>query len=46
MSHFFQMGGYAVYVWGAYSLGAVVLIGNLWLTHRAKRRLWRRLLEM
>ena len=29
MTEFFQMGGYAWYVWPAYLVTAVVLIGNL-----------------
>ena len=29
MSEFFQMGGYAVYVWGAVGFTVVVLVANL-----------------
>ena len=36
VKEFFAMGGYAFYVWGAYSIAAVVLIGN------ALQPLWRR----
>ena len=46
---FFAMGGYAVYVWSAYSLAAVVLILNVYLPlHRRKkvRRLLREFLHL
>lgn len=36
---FFTMGGYAVYVWPAYAIAAVVLIVNAWLPGRKLRRL-------
>ena len=32
------MGGFANYVWPAYGLAAVILIGNLWLSARQLRR--------
>jgi len=33
-SEFFNMGGYAVYVWGSYLLAAIVLGLNVWLPLR------------
>lgn len=38
---FFDMGGYAFYVWTAYGLAAVVLLGNLAATLRRENRLSR-----
>jgi len=38
MSEFFQMGGYAVYVWPAYAITFVVLIGMIIFTVRAYRK--------
>lgn len=32
------MGGYAAYVWSAYGIAALVLIGNVFLTLRQKRQ--------
>lgn len=43
MSEFLHMGGYAVYVWPAYGITAVVLAANLWLPLRRHRRLQRAL---
>ena len=37
MSHFLAMGGYAVYVWPAYGVAAVVLIGVLIASVRSLR---------
>ena len=34
---FFEMGGYAVYVWPAFGIGAVVMIGLLVLSIRRLR---------
>jgi len=34
MREFFAMGGYAVYVWPAFSLTFAVLLGNWWLARR------------
>ena len=37
---FLNMGGYAIYVWSAYGISAVVLIGNAivpWMRHRRQR---------
>ncbi|MDE0611437.1 MAG: heme exporter protein CcmD [Gammaproteobacteria bacterium] len=42
MAEFLAMGGYAFFVWGAYGLVAVVLIGNAavpwWWHQRLKRK--------
>ena len=41
MTEFLAMGGYAFYVWGAYGLTAVVLLGNavvVWRWLRRQRR--------
>ena len=41
MADFFAMGGYAAYVWSAYALALVVLVGMVVLTiarHRRTRR--------
>lgn len=41
MSEFFAMGGYGLYVWSAYAVTAVVLIGNVIAAvglHRQMRR--------
>ena len=35
---FFNMGGYAFYVWGTYSLAVVMLGLNVWLPIRELRR--------
>jgi len=35
---FLHMGGYAGYVWSAYGLTAVVLIGNWWAARRIEAR--------
>jgi len=40
-SEFFHMGGYALYVWGAYALTLIVLSGVIvasWRRHRQLRR--------
>jgi heme exporter protein D len=41
MLEFFNMGGYAFYVWGAYAVGLVVLAANLIYPLRRRRRLLR-----
>jgi heme exporter protein D len=38
MSAFFEMGGYAGYVWPAYGVAALVLIGLGWTSIAAYRR--------
>jgi heme exporter protein D len=35
---FFDMGGYGLYVWGAYALAGVVLLAEPWLAHRRLRQ--------
>ncbi|HEX5339837.1 MAG TPA: heme exporter protein CcmD [Gammaproteobacteria bacterium] len=40
---FLVMGGYAMYVWPAYGIAAVVLIVNAWLPGRQLRRLLKQL---
>ena len=37
LEHFLEMGGYAAYVWSAYGLAAVVLLGNFFYTRRLKK---------
>lgn len=44
MSEFVNMGGYAVYVWSAYTLMALVLLINIWLPLHRQRRQKRRIL--
>ncbi len=39
MTEFFHMGGYAAYVWPAFGIVALVLIGNLWRALYVKRQL-------
>ncbi len=43
MSEFFNMGGYAMYVWPSYGLAAVVLWLNWYLPRRQHEQLLRRL---
>jgi heme exporter protein D len=46
MAEFFAMGGYAPYIWSAYALALVVLVGMVVLTiarHRRTRRTLARL---
>jgi heme exporter protein D len=42
-SAFFAMGGYALYVWGAYGMAAAVVALELWSLVRRRRTLRRRL---
>ena len=37
MSEFFQMGGYALYVWGAYGVAAAALAFEVYFLLRKKR---------
>ena len=39
---FFEMGRYAVYVWGAYGVTALVMIGELLMLRNRKRNLERK----
>jgi heme exporter protein D len=43
VSEFFNMGGYAVYVWPSYGLAAIVLWLNWYLPRRAHRLVLRQL---
>ena len=43
LREFLYMGGYAEYVWSAFGLTLVVLLGNVWL---ARRRLFAARLEL
>ena len=46
LSEFFDMGGYAAFVWSSYALALVVLILNVWLPwqqHRQSLRTLKRL---
>jgi len=43
MSEFFNMGGYAVYVWPSYGLAAIVLWLNWYLPGRQHRQMLRQL---
>jgi heme exporter protein D len=38
---FLAMGGYAAYVWPSYGLALAVLVGNVWLAARRRRKLMR-----
>ena len=38
---FFEMGGYGLYVWGSYTVTAIVMIGELLLLSNRKRALER-----
>jgi heme exporter protein D len=40
---FFAMGGYALYVWGSYSVAAACILTELWLLRRRRRTLERAL---
>jgi heme exporter protein D len=44
-SHFFAMGGYAVYVWSAYGVAALVLVLNFYLPIAQRKTVRRRLRE-
>lgn len=36
-SEFFEMGGYGLYVWGAYGLTALLMVAEPWLAARRHR---------
>ena len=44
-SEFFAMGGYALYVWGAYSLAAIILVLNVLLPLRRQKTVQQQLTE-
>ena len=37
-SEFFDMGGYGLYVWGAYAVTAVLMLAEPWLVARRRER--------
>lgn len=37
-SEFFAMGGYGLYVWGAYAVTAILMAAEPWLVARRRRR--------
>jgi heme exporter protein D len=39
MQEFLQMGGYAIYVWPAYAMAAVVMVANIVQPNRRLKRL-------
>lgn len=43
LQEFFHMGGYALYVWTAYGIAAVILIGNLIHARLRQRQITRQL---
>lgn len=43
MAEFLAMGGYGFYVWGAYSVTALLMIGEIVLVRRRRRQLLTRL---
>jgi heme exporter protein D len=45
LQEFLHMGGYAFYVWSAYAVFAVVLIGNLVYPLRRRRQLLREICQ-
>lgn len=38
LQDFVRMGGYGIYVWGAYVVALLAMAGETWLTARAQRR--------
>jgi heme exporter protein D len=44
-SEFFDMGGYALYVWGSYAAAAIVLVFNIVAPFRRRESLRRQLKE-
>lgn len=41
-----EMGGYAAYIWPAFALAAVVMVGMAWLSLRGLRRAQKTLTEL
>jgi heme exporter protein CcmD len=45
LTHFFHMGGYALYVWLSYGVFAIVFLANMGCAYQKKRSAWRYLLQ-
>jgi heme exporter protein D len=45
-SEFFNMGGYALYVWGSYAVAAIVLVGNVVAARWHEKQVRRELQQM
>ncbi|ADE14030.1 heme exporter protein CcmD [Nitrosococcus halophilus Nc 4] len=43
LQEFFHMGGYALYVWTAYGIAAIVLVGNIVQARIRQRRITRQI---
>jgi len=41
LQQFLAMGGYAAYVWSAFGIVTVILVGNLWWSGYRKRKIYR-----
>ena len=46
MSEFLSQGGYGAYVWGAYGLTLILLLGEVWQLRRQRRTIFARLSRM
>ena len=46
MSEFLSQGGYGAYVWGAYGLTLLLLLGEVWQLRRQRRTIFTRLSRM
>lgn len=42
LSDFVAMGGYGLYIWGAYGLTLVCMLAEPWMAWRRKQQAWRR----
>jgi len=45
VSEFFNMGGYAFYVWGSFGATALVMALEVWQVRARRRQIWRNLSE-
>jgi len=45
VSEFFNMGGYAFYVWGSFGATALVMVLEVWQVRARRRQIWRNLSE-
>ncbi len=45
VGEFFEMGGYALYVWGSFGATAVVMAAEIWQVRARRREIVRNLLE-